>query len=408
MPSYVMQAAYVNGMPQTAGTTEYHPPCGDEDYAATIDDSQGQARDSYTWSGLYVYITVASDGVTTYTSQVNGAGGNQAVSVAALATGVFQDLVNSDALVSGDLFCWEGVVPGSQINLSILGSLLTTPTNTSPILITCYAPGNVMAGGTTRYSSISGYIAAVVVENDTKVTWRTIATLSNLRTYVSTNTIANASTLTLRKNGGNGNQSVSVGAGLTGSFEDAVNTDDIAAADELNYIRIGGAGTGSIRWTLIQMKSNSAGQQLANTAGIGTIFGGAAGTMEYLGLTGFPGGKTTTEAWAQQAVQAIVTAKYMFVRLTINAVTVASTVYLRKNGANGNTFVSIPALTTGVFEDLVNSDALVAVGLVNIAVTSGDAGAHFIQLNCVSIELDPSGAAGADIPAIPLGFIQGF
>jgi hypothetical protein len=56
--------------------------------------------------------------------------------------------------------------------------------------------------------------------------------ISNLRCRVKTAANAN-STVVLRKNGANGNETFSIGANTTGAFSDATDTDSIASGDKI-------------------------------------------------------------------------------------------------------------------------------------------------------------------------------
>ena len=58
------------------------------------------------------------------------------------------------------------------------------------------------------------------------------ATISNLWCRVKTAATAN-STVVLRKNGANGNETFSIGANTTGAFSDATDTDSIASGDKI-------------------------------------------------------------------------------------------------------------------------------------------------------------------------------
>ena len=57
-------------------------------------------------------------------------------------------------------------------------------------------------------------------------------TISNLWCRVKTAPTAN-STLVLRKNGANGNETFSIGANTTGAFSDATDTDSIGSGDKI-------------------------------------------------------------------------------------------------------------------------------------------------------------------------------
>ena len=74
-------------------------------------------------------------------------------------------------------------------------------------------------------------------------------TLKNLRISVNSNTRTTDTVFIIRNGGVSGNLTITVGAGLTGSFSDLVNTDVITAGDLLNYMITFGAGAGAISYT---------------------------------------------------------------------------------------------------------------------------------------------------------------
>ena len=108
----------------------------------------------------------------------------------------------------------------------------------------------------TNYYPLSGRCLANTTESTFQYSHLT-ATLSNLEIFLQTNAVTATSTLKLRKNGGNGNQTISIAASTTGYFEDTTNTDSILATDEVNYQLItGGTGTSM---TIISMGSLATG-----------------------------------------------------------------------------------------------------------------------------------------------------
>ena len=63
----------------------------------------------------------------------------------------------------------------------------------------------------------------------------------------------------------------------------------------------------------------------------------------------------------------------LYVRVTANSNVGSVTLRVRKNGANGNMFVTIPAGATGAFEDTVNTDTVAAGDKLNYQSTTGGA-----------------------------------
>ncbi len=71
-------------------------------------------------------------------------------------------------------------------------------------------------------------------------------TIFDISLQVSANGLATATTWVLRVNGADGNSTITVGAGLTGFFEDLTNFDDLVAGDLVCYQYREGGGVGSL------------------------------------------------------------------------------------------------------------------------------------------------------------------
>ena len=101
------------------------------------------------------------------------------------------------------------------------------------------------------------------------------------------------------------------------------------------------------------------------------------------------GGGTATEAAAQLVIRTAATAQNLHVRVTSNATTAASTIKLRKNGADTALGVSVSAGATGQFSDTTDAVSLIAGDLVALALVPGSANA--IALQSASLELQTAG-----------------
>lgn len=81
-----------------------------------------------------------------------------------------------------------------------------------------------------------------------------------------------------------------------------------------------------------------------------------------------------TETDREITWRATATLSNLFVRITANAITLASTARTRKNLANGGQSVSITALTTGAFEDTTNTDSITGSDEVDVQFVIGATG----------------------------------
>lgn len=228
--------------------------------------------------------------------------------------------------------------------------------------------GTAVAFNTTAY--FQAYSTNTTTEADRKIKLRAGGVMSLLHVVVSANTIAtSATTVRTRINAGNGSQSVSVGAGATGSFQDTVNTDTIAAGNDFDFQVVTPNTSGSITVTeantLFAATSNSVSDFVArngtSTGSSVTLFNVISGGA--IGLT--------TEADSQVKFPTAGTLKHLYSEVITNAMPNTTTIRTRKNGADGTQALSIATITTGQFEDTSNTDTIAVNDLVNTSVTYG-------------------------------------
>jgi len=338
---------------------------------ATEANVQTDINSSVTFSNYWVSVGANTIAVaTTVRLRKNGANGNEAISIPASTTGKFEDTSNTDSISAGDLVDFATVTGGSSGYTQIMHRVLSAA-DTPPQVLLSYS-GYGTAYNSTRYCTIVGQGAYAAGEGDFKWRSRKSWTVSHLRVYVPTNTCNNSSTYRLRKNGANGNESVSVPASTTGAFEDNSNTDSIASGDQLNYQLATGGTSGSITTAVTQCQCA---QPAGNfhpliTADEGTTL--YALQVRYVPVFGDIYNDTfTSESNAQCKSGSSTKLSNFFVRLISNSCDGASTFRTRKNGANGNLSVSVPASTYGEFEDTSDVDELVSDDLINYQQTAG-------------------------------------
>lgn len=221
---------------------------------------------------------------------------------------------------------------------------------------------NVLAGYDFHYIFASGPLAdPQTTEAVRRVRHRTPGVWSGMFVDVISNTIASgSSTVTSRINGATGGQSISIPFGATGHFEDASGSDSIAAGDDVGFRVAGGpSGTAICLRTLggafaassntVTRMSTCSDSLLTTTA----YFGGVTGTT--LG---------TTESLYQTLIKTPATFKNASVYVDSNSRNGDSVMVLRVNGADTALTITIPASTTGTFEDTTHSVAVVDGDLV--------------------------------------------
>lgn len=388
-----------------AGATLYCPPSGSigvTNMNTTEALAQARARDQYALSGLYVTVTANTlTGTTTATLRKNGANASQAVSIGAGLTGAFQDTLNSDSLASGDLFCTRFVTGAGGLDaltVAVVAYNLRSPTGTSILIIS--NPGqDILSAGATRYQPIGGARFTDTTESWVQYTFRVAATLSNLRVLVQVNSRNGATTIRTRKNGANGNQSVSIGASTTGDFEDTTNADPVSPGDLINYQEVAGGSSGNIRYGVLQMK-------LQGTRAVKVMIAGSTdGNSIGINLTAYiplEGGQsiTTLEASARVTCAAPYTARNgLFKTSKANTWNGTTTATLRKNGASQTITMTIPASTTGTYEDTANQDSFAVGDTIDwVFITAGGSAGTF-WYGFVGVELAPGWPARASTPA---------
>lgn len=401
MANWPMLAGDNFGEAVAVNTTRDIPVMGRLDQHTTLANAQVLVRDTYTWSGLYCrVITNTLNVAATMSSWKNLAIGNMSVTIGAGLTGVFQDVVNSDNLVTGDLINHRISSPAGagSVTLTLIRGLLNSGTNV-PILA-CTNIGAAVSFGLTRFYPLGGAAFYGTTEAYAQYRFRVAATLSNLRVYVSVNSLNNSTTCRTRLAGGPGAQSVSIGAGVTGSFEDAVNTDAVAVGTLVNFEEVTTGTAGSITLTALGVKSASLGRQVMTSDVQGESFSTANGYVVVESeLT-----DTLTELNTQAAAGAALVARNLFAYVFSSATTANTFMRLRVNGVNGNLVVTIGAGLTGIFEDTTNSHILVAADLVNYLVNISG-GTLNIVATVLGCQLDQPAAAGR-VWSVPV-LIQG-
>ncbi len=233
MAKYLLTCSYASGSQQTASLTRWFPIAGSCRTLWTVESRAAiPARASYTLSHLYVRVSAnAQTSATTVTSRKNAGAGAQSVSIAAGATGAFEDTVNSDSLANGDTAGTQVATgTGAGITFTVFAYLLTCASD-APILV---MGGSVsIAGGYSIYPDIAGDAYANQTQSYCQYRMRVGMTFSHFMVNVIGNDNTSDATYTVRNNGANVNETLSIPHGVTGLFEDATHTDVFASGDLL-------------------------------------------------------------------------------------------------------------------------------------------------------------------------------
>lgn len=294
----------------------------------------------------------------------NQANANQNLSFTNSVVETKYDAVNSDSFAVND-----------KLNLLFSGSVDEFLYFTKMV----YLPDNgkhvglytspTYTNASTAYIGLQGG-GVNATESNVQSLMRTSGTLKFAAVAV---TIAGAHTVTSRKNGAAGTISIVVPAGSTGIFEDVTHSDTFVSGDLLCF----------------QQTSNGTGEatvasQIEYNVAQNEVIGGSDGSVLAVTSTDhfwpivnaankFPA-DSTNGATARLQHGFGVVASRMRVHVLSNVNTGATTIALRKNAADANQFVTIPASQTGWFEDTTHNDVYNPTDLINYRIASTGTG----------------------------------
>lgn len=222
----------------------------------------------------------------------------------------------------------------------------------------------------TRYNAVAlGKQSARDTEAHVHITCRAAGDFTDLLVVCNDNDTTSNSTFKLRVNGGDGNLGVTITSGTTGTYQDTANTDTVAAGDEVAFQTINGGG-GSINVEVQSVIFDADSNHVLRYSSLFTQSG--ASQTEYMGLGGIV--DDPTEADAQGKFNTAATLQNLFMNIRANARSSTSVLVVRINGGDGNGTIAVGATTTGLFEDLVNTDSISDDDLVNYDLSTGTGG----------------------------------
>lgn len=221
---------------------------------------------------------------------------------------------------------------------------------------------------------------------------------SNLTLYSYFNTADAAIVFTFRKNGVDGNQTISVPAGTTGYFQDAVNTDSVSTGDDLategdaSAPTVNGMITSMIAYTVED--DSRAVTYLSQQATISTGWGLLDGVTRYAIAHGYFGAFTTSATGEYLKVKDAYLWDNLRIYIITNDNNDGQTFDSYINGAGGNQTISVLGGATGRFEDTVNSDQLASGDNICIrAVSNATGGSKYTYLRSASSRLSFDGGS---------------
>lgn len=193
---------------------------------------------------LSVYIdSNARTTDTTARFRKNNGNGTMNFSIGAGLTGWFSDTTNTDSIAQDDKIAASLVLGASSevISLQYFGVILTSTENNAPIIAGVQGGLARTASATQHFYLPVGQISSNQTGEGTQQMQKNFACkVRNMKINVISSTTTGDATMQFRVNGGNGNQTLTIGAGLTGIFEDAVNVDQLVGTDDFCYSLVGG------------------------------------------------------------------------------------------------------------------------------------------------------------------------
>lgn len=368
MPAALLAATTPSTGGLTAGQTDYFALGGD----ATLERST-EAHRLINWRAAgvisHLYVVVSANGTTgasTVTLRKNAADQALTLSIPAGATGTFSDVDHAVTFASGDTQSVKFVAgTGGVIAPAQIGALFTADANfVRPSILTMGSTG-IAAASQTAYLAPEGRgNPAVTTEAQQQQMIRSPVDARNLQAYVSANARTTTTTIRTRKNSANGAQSLSIGSGATGLFEDVTNSDQLNSGDKFNYQYVTGTGTQTLTLQFVGcfLESGDAWQEWTTDSGAGMAYTDNNVTLFFLPMGSLGTAALTTETYTKIKARTPLKATNLRCYLSANARAVTQTMTLRKNGVDTAQTLSIGASATGLFEN-VSEIQTVEVGI---------------------------------------------
>lgn len=340
----------------------------------------------------YVKANTRTSGTGEIRLRKNNADGNCVCLIPFGTTGLFVS-TGGDTYAVADtinyIVKW-GVGGTGQIDFTSINCLINTSTTNSISRLVSYINASIGIG--TQYNQIVyKTLRLQATESTTQTKMSVSGTLKNLYVYVSTNTRDGTHTINSRKNGADGNLTVSVGASTTGVFEDTSNTDTIADGDLLCWKTIRGGTTGSMAVTIIGADLVTTDDSFTSVLAGSSTFSPGSATDYFMQI----GGNTIEADTDTQTKTKLYVENYsadrLRIELTTNTVASTSNLTFRKNGTDTAVTVPITASTTGLFEDTTHSVAISGLDDINYKLAAGGSGSLVVKYVSVRFyEVDPS------------------
>ena len=363
----------------TSGESIFHPVATTTFKAithTTVAHREGLFRTAGTLGHLYVRVTANTNtSSVSYRVFKNGVDVSFSVTILAAVTGTFENnsIIQFVSVAVNDRLGYRTAgAGGGSVDISIVSTVFTGTSATMMEWATTDDTGDTGTILSTTFFPIANLLSeASGTDAGVSTLIRRAGTWQGLTTLIVSNTRTATTTIRTRINAANGTGVLSIPSTSTGVFTDTVNTDAVAAGDLLNYSTTVG-GTGTIRAAHINSGYESV------TPGWSLPRNGL-GSMNALDLRHAPlGGEGSfelpdPEAFALMTTRVEMIATSIWANVTANSINLtASTFSLRRNAVDTGLSISIPASTTGTFEN-TGSEAFLNVELISYTALAGGA-----------------------------------
>ncbi len=357
MPEFLIYTGETLGF-ITNGTTHFVPQVGysNPPFTNTEAHHQQRATDSYTMDQMFIFLISngISDGSTIFVQRVNGADGNQTISVPASTSGTFSDTTNNDSIVANDLL--NHCITAGGTTGSILARWM------SHVIDGDQAPHQA-SGLDSKGTSADTFLivsGALNADNEAgmEITVREATTFDGLDVFVTVNGISDPSTIKFRVDGSDGNQVATITASTTGRFQDTTNNDVVLVDSNVAYRYETGMGSHTdTSVTIVMVCCNGAGtKRFINNGGEQQVQQ-SANTVRYSA----PEGRLSTntiELEFRAEIRATQTIDHLRVQCKGFSLDVNGSVSVNINGTASSLTVTVTA--TGHFTDTSNNESVVS------------------------------------------------
>lgn len=369
-----------NAVALTASTA-FYVPFGSELSTGVTTEANVQTtfRFASTFANLYVNLSTNARTATTFGVSVNGTPSALVATSTATTTGLYSDLTHTVAVAATDKA--EFVITAGSGGGSIQVSGLTVDVQSTGQSATQFC-GNVSTALSTsaRFLSLSGTFTAQTSDTNIAMVALEAATMSNLQVVFTVNASAGF-TVTSRKNSGAGSQTISVGSGATGLFEDSTNTDSYSALDTFDFSVGANSSAPTITCASVLWTTGTASHSQANNSRPSSPL--ASGATDYAAMYASPL-LTTTQSVCFTPIPYAATLSLLSAKITSNA-SAAGATFNQYGGAAGTTALNGTVALgtgTGTVQDVTHTDSVAAADFIN---TRGTGASANIQLGWAGV-----------------------